>query len=79
MPCLESSDMEYVLQIITFLEMYPEKYNTNKMYSEGHSQNSMFSAYIAFCNHEKFSGVWQSGSGMALTGIRVVQFSKIPF
>ena len=37
------------------------------MYAHGFSQNSMFSAYIGFCFPDNFVGVYQGGSGLALT------------
>ena len=70
MPCSneDSKDLHYVRKIIEFLEANSDKYDTSKIYAQGFSQNSMFSAYIGFCLNDKILGVWQGGSGMALTG-----------
>ena len=68
LPCDSSTDMSYMTAIIAWLDSYPDWYDTSRLYAEGHSQNSVFSAYLAFCFHEKFRGVWQSGSGMGLKG-----------
>ena len=70
MPCSneDSKDIQYVRKIIEFLEANSDKYDTSKMYAQGFSQNSMFSAYIAFCYNHRVRGVWQGGSGMALNG-----------
>ena len=70
MPCSdeESKDMPYVRKIFEFIEAEP-LLDSSRIYAQGFSQNSMFSAYIAFCFNEKVLGVWQGGSGMALTGM----------
>ena len=72
MPCSEedSKDISYLKKIFEFIERNPDKFVTNKIYAEGFSQNSMFSAYTAFCFNDKVLGVWQGGSGLTLTGER---------
>lgn len=72
MPCSDedSKDIPYLKTVFDFIEANPNKFNTEKIYAEGFSQNSMFSAYTGFCFHEKVIGVWQGGSGLALTGER---------
>jgi len=71
MPCSDedSVDIAYVRTIIQWLESQPEQFDASRMYSVGFSQNSMFSAYIGFCFPEQVRGVFQAGSGMALTGL----------
>ena len=71
MPCSDddSEDIAYVRKIIEFLESHPEQFDASRMWSQGFSQNSMFSAYIGFCFPDQILGVYQGGSGMALTGL----------
>merc|ERR1712136_288248 len=71
MPCSDSDskDIKYVKAVFAFLESNPNQYNANKVYAEGFSQNSMFSAYLSFCMNDKVIGIWQGGSGMSLTGL----------
>jgi len=71
MPCSDedSQDIAYVRKIIEFLEAHPEQFDATRMWSQGFSQNSMFSAYIGFCFPDNVLGVYQGGSGMALTGL----------
>ena len=68
MPCSESDskDAAYVNKVFEFINANPAKFNTDKVYAEGFSQNSMFSAYIGFCHSDKVVGIWQGGSGLAL-------------
>merc|ERR1712012_709700 len=70
-PCSaeESKDIPYLQAIFDFIEANPEKFDSDKIYAEGFSQNSMFAAYTSFCFPEKVVGLWQGGSGMALTGV----------
>ena len=72
MPCSEadSKDITYLRTVFDFIENNSDKFDTDRIYAEGFSQNSMFSAYIGFCFHDKVLGVWQGGSGMALNGER---------
>merc|ERR1711997_88116 len=72
MPCSDedSKDIVYMKSVFSFIEANPEKFDVTKIYAEGFSQNSMFSAYTAFCFYDKVAGVWQGGSGMTLTGER---------
>merc|ERR1712037_247902 len=72
MPCSEedSKDIPYVQAVFDFIESNPEQFDNTKIYAQGFSQNSMFSAYIGFCFNDRVSGIWQGGSGMALTGVR---------
>ena len=50
-------DLAYVKTIIDWVESNPSKFD-GRIYIEGFSQNAMFSEYIAFCLHQKISGVW---------------------
>uniref|UniRef100_A0A7M5UFV2 Uncharacterized protein n=2 Tax=Clytia hemisphaerica TaxID=252671 RepID=A0A7M5UFV2_9CNID len=67
MPCSEadSKDMEYVGKVFEFIDENEEIFNTDKIFTEGFSQNSMFSAYIGFCYSDRVTGIWQGGSGLA--------------
>merc|ERR1711992_431807 len=70
MPCADedSKDIAYMRKIMDFIAANPQQFDANRVYTEGFSQNSMFSAYIAFCFPDNVLGVWQGGSGMAITG-----------
>ena len=69
MPCSEndSKDVAYVNKVFEFIDANPTKFKVDKIYSEGFSQNSMFAAYIGFCHSDRVAGVWQGGSGLALS------------
>jgi len=71
MPCSEedSKDIPYLQAVFDFIDANPEQFDASKIYALGFSQNSMFSAYIGFCFHEKVLAIWQGGSGMAYTGV----------
>ena len=68
MPCSDedSKDMIYARAVFEFIKANPDKFDSSRIWTEGFSQNSMFSAYIGFCFG--VNGVVQGGSGMALTG-----------
>ena len=70
MPCSDwdGKDMPYLRTIFNFIDANPSMFDNTKIYAQGFSQNSMFSAYIGFCFNDRVSGIWQGGSGMALTG-----------
>jgi len=70
MPCADedSKDIAYIRKIMEWINSQPEKFDATRVYSAGFSQNSMFSAYIAFCFNDQFKGVWQGGSGLTLKG-----------
>ena len=70
MPCSDwdGKDMPYLRTIFNFIDAHPSMFDNTKIYAQGFSQNSMFSAYIGFCFNDRVSGIWQGGSGMALTG-----------
>ena len=70
MPCsdMDGKDMPYLRTIFNFIDANPSMFDNTKIYAQGFSQNSMFSAYIGFCFNDRVSGIWQGGSGMALTG-----------
>ena len=70
LPCSEedSEDIPYLRALFDFIESRPERFDADRVYSVGFSQNSMFSAYLAFCFRDKVRGIWQGGSGMALAG-----------
>ena len=67
-PCADedSRDIAYVRKIIQWAEANPEL-DASRMFAWGFSQNSMFSAYIGHCFPENFVGVYQAGSGLALS------------
>ena len=69
MPCSEdeSKDAAYVNKVFEFIKSNPSIFNIDKIYAAGFSQNSMFSAYIGFCHSDKVTGIWQGGSGLALS------------
>ena len=69
MPCddSQSRDLPYMRKIINWIENQ-DQLDKTKIYSRGFSQNSMFAVYMAVCFADKFAGVWQGGSGLALTG-----------
>ena len=56
MPCADedSKDIAYVRKIMEWINSQPEKFDATRVYSAGFSQNSMFSAYIAFCFNDQF-------------------------
>jgi len=70
MPCSDedSKDIAYIRKVFNFIESNPDKFDASRVYAEGFSQNSMFSAYIGFCFPDNVVGIWQGGSGMAITG-----------
>merc|ERR1739848_12113 len=59
MPCSEedSKDIPYVQAVFDFIESNPGQFDASKIYAQGFSQNSMFSAYIGFCFNQKVLGV----------------------
>ena len=80
MPCSDSDskDFRYVRKVFEFIDDPNTPLDNSKIFAEGFSQNSMFSAYIAFCYNHRVSGVWQGGSGMALNG-KLFQNSRLSF
>jgi hypothetical protein len=60
-PCTadDSTDIPYLHKIFEFIEDNSDEYDNDKIYAEGFSQNSMFSAYTAFCFPDKVIGIWQ--------------------
>ena len=70
MPCSEedSKDIPYLQAVFDFIDANPDQFDASKIYAQGFSQNSMFSAYIGFCFSDKVLGIWQGGSGLAYTG-----------
>ena len=64
MPCSDedSTDIAYIRKIINFIESNPDKFDATRVYAEGFSQNSMFSAVIGFCFPDNVLGIWQSNS-----------------
>ena len=70
-PCTDddSTDIPYLQKIFDFIDANDDIYDTDRIYAVGFSQNSMFSAYTAFCFPDKVIGIWQGGSGLALTGV----------
>ena len=61
MPCSDedSKDIAYIRKIFNFIESNPDKFDAKRVYAEGFSQNSMFSAYIGFCFPDNVVGIWQ--------------------
>ena len=80
MPCdgSDSKDLRYIRKVFEFIDDPNTPLDNSKIFAEGFSQNSMFSAYIAFCYNHRVSGVWQGGSGMALNG-KLYQNSRFNF
>jgi hypothetical protein len=69
MPCSDedSKDIAYIRTIFNYLESRPESFDMTRVYAAGFSQNSMFSAYIGYCFPDNVVGVYQAGSGLAIT------------
>ena len=69
MPCSDedSKDMIYTRAIIEFIKS-DQRFDSSRIWAEGFSQNSVFSAYIGFCFG--LTGIAQGGSGMAYTGVK---------
>ena len=69
-PCADadSRDMEYVRGIFTFIDGHTDVLDTSKVFAEGFSQSSMWAVYMTVCFKDRMAGVWQGGSGLALTG-----------
>ena len=61
LPCSDedSKDIAYIRKIFDFIESNPDKFDAKRVYAEGFSQNSMFSAYIGFCFPDNVVGIWQ--------------------
>ena len=55
---------------ISKLALNRTQFDATRIYAEGFSQNSMFSAHIGHCYQDRVLGIWQGGSGMSLTGQR---------
>ena len=79
MPCSnkDSKDMEYVGKIFEFIDKNPEIFDIGKIYTEGFSQNSMFSAYFGFCYLDRVTGIWQGGSGLAFSKDKDINLPKM--
>lgn len=69
LPCRDedSQDIAYVRIILDWVKSNP-KLNEKKMYAWGHSQNSVFSSYVAYCFPDNFAGVYQSGAALTVKG-----------
>ena len=72
-PCTDedSQDIAYVRIILDWVKSNP-KLNENKMYAWGHSQNSVFSAYITYCFPDNFVGVYQGGAALTVKGTKPI-------
>ena len=70
MPCddKDNVDIPYLKKVFEFIEAHPNHYDSSKIWAEGFSQNSVFSAYLGFCFSDKVLGITQGGSGLAITG-----------
>lgn len=71
-PCsnADSKDNAYLRTVFDFIDNNPDQFDGSRIYAEGFSQNSMFSAHIGHCFQDRVTGIWQGGSGMSLTGQR---------
>ena len=71
MPCSDedSKDIPYLKTVFKFVEQH-QYLDSTRMWAEGFSQNSVFSAYIGHCFRENVLGIFQGGSGLALHGSR---------
>lgn len=69
-PCsaADSVEMLYIAAILDWIAAQPTLLDAGRIYTKGFSQESMFSAYAAICFADRIAGVWQGGSGLALTG-----------
>ena len=68
-PCSSSDSREYAFieGVLDWIESV-DVLDQSKVYVYGFSQSSMFAAYVAVCFHDRIAGLWQGGSGLALTG-----------
>ena len=55
----DSPDIAYIRKVFTFLESQPEYFDMTRVYAEGFSQNSVFSAYIGYCFADNVRGIYQ--------------------
>jgi len=62
----DSKDLAYVRKVIEFIDSNPTMFNNEKIYIQGHSQNSMFASYIGYCLNERIVGIWSGASGLLL-------------
>jgi hypothetical protein len=69
-PCAssDSRDIAYLAAIFDWIDAQHAVLDATKVFTRGFSQNSMFAAYAAVCFAGRVTGVWQGGSGLALTG-----------
>jgi len=69
LPCSDedSKDIAYIRTIFNYLESRPDNFDMTSVYAAGFSQNSMFSAYIGYCFSDNVKGIYQAGSGLAIT------------
>lgn len=69
MPCSakDSQDAAFINKVFDFITANPNVFNAERVYTEGFSQNGIFSAYIGYCHSDKVVGIWQAGSGLGLT------------
>ena len=76
LPCSDSDskDLVYLRKIIEFIETNQAQFDSKKMYAEGFSQNSVFSAFLGFCFSDKVIGIVQSSAGLSLTGSKPYNF-----
>jgi hypothetical protein len=63
-----AQDMPYLQAVFGFLDSQPDRFGD--VYTNGFSQNAMWSALAAFCFDDKVKGVWQGGSGLAVPGLQ---------
>ena len=72
MPCSseDNEDIPYLKKIFEFIESNPNQFDSSRIYAEGFSQNSVFSAYLGFCFNDKVIGISQGGGGLAKSGQR---------
>ena len=51
----DNEDIPYLRKVFEFIEANDDKFDASRIYAEGGSQNSVFSAYLAFCFRFKSS------------------------
>ena len=72
-PCTRDDapqDIPYLETVFQFLMDNASTFgiDASALYASGFSQNSMFAAYAGFCFPNNVKGIWQGGSGLAITG-----------
>ena len=70
MPCSDedSKDIAYIRKIFNFIESNPDKFDATRVYAEGFSQNSMFSAHIGHCFQDRVLDRGEEARGVRGSG-----------